>query len=368
MENEDLKITLSSRMHFQKVPIPIIKINIENKSNSAIKVIWDETVLTDNNNSESGVIHEGVKYINKNESQVPSIILPSKTFEDSIIPKTHIRYNESGYYEGWQIDPYDERIGERTLYLTYEINGERKSIMHNFELYYEDNNENLEEKTVEETDSEETEEASEDSPKLDKETSVTEEKSKTLENEPEVVPAEKTKEEKESVKEVPLDIQASFNEETMVNIRTNGDILSISFENIASQPIVIEWEYNYFKNNADEIVSVFPIKTKIISPNEKAENEIKYSNDFEVFCFEYKIGLSRKIGELKLKQDRQTGSTDVQSEENDPIEKTIYEEEPPQQNWFEENKTLVIIGGVGIAATVALGIGIAISNSQSGGY
>src|SRR6056297_1519483 len=71
IEKEAITIKLSSSILYQpfndKLVVTTLTIEIENLSDSAIKIIWDETILTDNNNFESGVIHEGTKYIDKNE-------------------------------------------------------------------------------------------------------------------------------------------------------------------------------------------------------------------------------------------------------------------------------------------------------------
>lgn len=55
----------------------------------------------------------------------------------------------------------------------------------------------------------------------------------------------------------------------------------------------------------------------------------------------------------------------VQSKENDPINKTFYEEEQPKQSWFEENKkTILISAGVGLGVAITTVFTIMILNSN----
>lgn len=257
-ENEDIKIQLSSGILYQpykgKLMVTTLKLKIENLSKSAMKIIWDETILTDNSRFESGVIHEGIKYMNKSESQVPTIILPSKTLDDTIIPKSHISYKDNSSFEGWFIEPYDYLVRNRTLYLTYEVNGERKSIMLDFEIY-------------------------------DKGTYETEEKKGDIPTEP-------------------LDLQETFNDEVVVSIRTEEDKIIVSFKNISSKTVDIPWNLHYFKVIGDIAFPEFEDRRDELSPNELCENIALYSNKFTHFQFDYWIGYKHREGNMKLSQDK----------------------------------------------------------------
>ena len=94
----------------------ILAIQIINKTDKPIKIIWDETLLTDNNGRTSGIVHSGIKFINIDKPQVPSVIPPKKTLTDVIIPKTHIYYSD-----GWKIKPLSETPSECYFLLTYEL-------------------------------------------------------------------------------------------------------------------------------------------------------------------------------------------------------------------------------------------------------
>lgn len=51
-----------------------LNINFKNKSSSTSKIIWDEVVIVDANNSPRKIMHNGVKYINAGQTMTPSIV------------------------------------------------------------------------------------------------------------------------------------------------------------------------------------------------------------------------------------------------------------------------------------------------------
>ena len=90
-----------------------------------------------------------------------------------------------------------------------------------------------------------------------------------------------------------------------------------------------------------------------------------YNDDFEEFYFEYKMGTSKKTGNIKLYENEKLNSEVVQSKENDPIKKTFYEEEQPKQSWFEENKkTILITAGVGFDVAITTIFTVMLLNSN----
>ena len=74
---------------------------LKNKTNNSIKIVWDEAVFVDENGSNSKVMHSGVKYIDKNNSQPPTIVMKNSSVNDIIVPTEHIYYS-SGRYGGWR--------------------------------------------------------------------------------------------------------------------------------------------------------------------------------------------------------------------------------------------------------------------------
>ena len=69
-----------------------------------------------NENGESKrIMHTGVKYSEKTQSQVPTIIVRSASVSDSIIPVDNVYY-ESGKYGGWKEEGvFPETLSDASL-------------------------------------------------------------------------------------------------------------------------------------------------------------------------------------------------------------------------------------------------------------
>ena len=78
---------------------------LANKTSYTIKIIWDEAVYVDNNNSIGRIMHSGVKYVDRNNSQIPSIIIKNGIIDDAIIPTDNIYYQSGQYGGGWKVNP-----------------------------------------------------------------------------------------------------------------------------------------------------------------------------------------------------------------------------------------------------------------------
>jgi hypothetical protein len=74
---------------------------LENKTNHSIKIIWDEAVFVDENGSSGKIMHSGVKYTDRNNSQPPTVVVKNAKITDVVVPTDHIWYS-SGRYGGWR--------------------------------------------------------------------------------------------------------------------------------------------------------------------------------------------------------------------------------------------------------------------------
>lgn len=72
-----------------------------NKTGSAMRLIWDETAFIHIDGSAQRVMHSGVRYIDRNSYQPPSVIPPGATLRDIILPTENVYY-VSGQYGGWR--------------------------------------------------------------------------------------------------------------------------------------------------------------------------------------------------------------------------------------------------------------------------
>ncbi|AEX86506.1 hypothetical protein Marpi_2133 (plasmid) [Marinitoga piezophila KA3] len=120
-ENQHIKVTFNIKTI--DFVIKTIGIKIENKTDKPVKILWDEVLFTDNKGEASGVIHSGVKYINMDRPQVPSVIPPNGSIDDVIIPKSHIYY-----YNGWKKISINKTPSERYFFITYEFDNEKYNL------------------------------------------------------------------------------------------------------------------------------------------------------------------------------------------------------------------------------------------------
>ena len=75
--------------------------NLKNKSEYSIKIPWDNVTYINTIGSAGRVMHSGVKYIDRNNSQPASIIPKGASLSDIIQPTDNVYY-VSGQYGGWR--------------------------------------------------------------------------------------------------------------------------------------------------------------------------------------------------------------------------------------------------------------------------
>ena len=74
---------------------------LRNKTNHSIKIPWDEIAYINPDGQSMRVIHSGIKLIDRNNAQAPSVVAKNSTLDDILIPSDHIYY-VSGQYGGWR--------------------------------------------------------------------------------------------------------------------------------------------------------------------------------------------------------------------------------------------------------------------------
>lgn len=75
---------------------------LQNKTDHSIKIIWDEAVYVNENSSSGRIMHSGVKYIDRNNSQPPTVVVKNANIDDMIVPTDKVTYI-SGV--GWSTNP-----------------------------------------------------------------------------------------------------------------------------------------------------------------------------------------------------------------------------------------------------------------------
>lgn len=63
-----------------------IDLTIINNHSSSIRILWDDAAFIDNEGSSHRIIHMGIKLIDKEKAQVPSVIPAGARLEDTIAP------------------------------------------------------------------------------------------------------------------------------------------------------------------------------------------------------------------------------------------------------------------------------------------
>jgi hypothetical protein len=83
-----------------------IAIRLENKSDKPLLIIWDETNYIHGSNAMR-VMHNGVKYADRNNSQAPTLIPPGAAINDEVTPTDNVSFYSGGRYTSaeWLVAP-----------------------------------------------------------------------------------------------------------------------------------------------------------------------------------------------------------------------------------------------------------------------
>lgn len=93
-----------------------LNFRLKNKTNHSIKIPWDDIVFIDPAGQSMRVIHSGIRYVDRNNAQSPSVVAKNSTINDILVPSDHIYYLDDGGsgLGGWKVhDVFHnyERIG-----------------------------------------------------------------------------------------------------------------------------------------------------------------------------------------------------------------------------------------------------------------
>jgi len=118
------------------------KINfiIENKTDSGIKINWDEFSMIYPSGTSSRVIHNGIKVVDRNSPQALTTIPPNAKVSDILIPSENIYYasvesggwNYHSLFEGDNPLTWNDRVF--SVYFPLEIKGSKKEYTFKFKI------------------------------------------------------------------------------------------------------------------------------------------------------------------------------------------------------------------------------------------
>lgn len=109
------------------------KLNIEltNKSQQTIRLIWDSAVFVDLAGRSQRVIHSGVRLIDRAAPQSPSVVVRNGKLSDFMVPTDHI-YLSKVRGAGWQTKPLVNGSGQ----IQFLIPVEHEGTTHEYILVY----------------------------------------------------------------------------------------------------------------------------------------------------------------------------------------------------------------------------------------
>lgn len=117
-----------------------IGFNINNKSDKPVSIIWNKASYVDTEGSSQGVMHEGVKYSNRDQSLPPTTIPPGASKTDVIVPTDYVRYDDM--IDDWTTEPFfpDGEGAESyegktfSVFLPLEVGEETKNLNFEFKI------------------------------------------------------------------------------------------------------------------------------------------------------------------------------------------------------------------------------------------
>jgi hypothetical protein len=131
-----------------------IGFELKNKTNYTMKILWDNCAFIPPSGETKRVIHEGVKLIDRNNAQLPSIIIRNGKITDSLTPSDNIYYSGGQYGTGWNyknlfkdfdiysgsldnilIEAQQEYLNQVfSILLSFEIEGNVNDYIFNFDI------------------------------------------------------------------------------------------------------------------------------------------------------------------------------------------------------------------------------------------
>jgi hypothetical protein len=102
-----------------------IGFDIQNKTDTGIKINWDELSMIFPGGKSSRVIHSGVKLVDRNSPQAPTTSPPNAKVSDFLIPSgENGGWRHSRLFKGNNILAWDNK--EFIIYFPLEIKGAKK--------------------------------------------------------------------------------------------------------------------------------------------------------------------------------------------------------------------------------------------------
>lgn len=95
-----------------------INFNAKNKTDRPLKIVWDEASFVQFGKAGK-VMHEGVKFAERNSSMPPTTIPPSASVEDIVLPTANVTYYEGHYTTYYNIPA---SWNKNDLFINHDMN------------------------------------------------------------------------------------------------------------------------------------------------------------------------------------------------------------------------------------------------------
>lgn len=127
-EDENIKANFIINTEF-------IDFSILNKTNTTIRILWDNAVFVDIDNNSSKIVHSGIRFIDSANTQIPTVIVKQTKINDSIIPADNIDSFSNIYPLISEKLTKEQIINSKIkVYLPIEINNTIKEYLFTFTI------------------------------------------------------------------------------------------------------------------------------------------------------------------------------------------------------------------------------------------
>ncbi len=103
---------------------------LKNKTEHTMKINWDEVTYIDATGQAKRVIHQGVKYVDRDKAQASTTLPRGTRVSDCLIPSENIYYHN--YYSQWtqhNIIPVEYSTEDKLISVAKQYEGQKLSIM-----------------------------------------------------------------------------------------------------------------------------------------------------------------------------------------------------------------------------------------------
>lgn len=132
-ETADVFESLSFLTSFYENDTTGFELFVINESQDPMRVVWDETAIVNIDGSASGVIHEGVRFSEMNNSQSPTTIPPGARIEDYVGPTDNISLVSGDWTEFPLFTESIEEGDTVSIFLALEVGGDDRNVNVTFE-------------------------------------------------------------------------------------------------------------------------------------------------------------------------------------------------------------------------------------------